>query len=175
MAQLRISLIGPFQVVQDEQPVVHFDTNKVRALLAYLATENDRPHLRETLAGLLWPDFTNTSAATNLRSSIAKLRQAIGDHQASPPFLTITRETIQLNPTGSIWVDVGEFEAAIRSQRAGIGDQRSGISDQQSGTGNQQSAINNQKSTIRNLQSAISLYRGPFLEGFFCDSPVFEE
>jgi hypothetical protein len=32
-----------------------FKSNKVRALLAYLAVEMDRPHRREVLAGLLWP------------------------------------------------------------------------------------------------------------------------
>jgi DNA-binding SARP family transcriptional activator len=35
--QLAISLIGPFQVTLDGQPVTAFESNKVRALLATLA------------------------------------------------------------------------------------------------------------------------------------------
>jgi DNA-binding SARP family transcriptional activator/energy-coupling factor transporter ATP-binding protein EcfA2 len=165
LAQLRISLIGPFQVVRDGKPVVSFDTNKVRALLAYLATENDRPHLRETLAGLLWPDFTKSSAITNLRSSIAKLRLAIGDREVFPPFLIIDRETIRFNPASTIWVDVQAFEAQL-----GKGTKESKPAKLQ-----HPHLPQAQSPKINQLKSAIDLCRGPFLEGFFCDSPVFEE
>ena len=53
MAHLSISLLGPFQVTLDQQPVTGFQSRKVQALLACLAAESERPHTREALAGLL--------------------------------------------------------------------------------------------------------------------------
>ncbi len=106
MAHLSLSLLGPFQTELGGQPVTGFESNKVRALLAYLATEADRPHARQVLAGLLWPDYTNRSALNNLRSALANLRQAIGDQQAQPPFLIINRDTIQFNPDSEHWLDL---------------------------------------------------------------------
>jgi DNA-binding SARP family transcriptional activator len=57
MAHLLLALLGPFQVTLAGEPVTSFESDKVRALLAYLAVEADRPHRRESLAGLLWPDW----------------------------------------------------------------------------------------------------------------------
>ena len=46
------------------------------ALLVYLAVESERPHRRESLVGLLWPDYAERSARANLRHSLANLRSA---------------------------------------------------------------------------------------------------
>ena len=62
---------------------------EVRALLAYLAVEADRPHPREMLAGLFWPDWPEPFALANLRYALANLRESIGDRPgtpAPPPF-----------------------------------------------------------------------------------------
>ena len=71
MAHLALHLLGPFQVLLDGQPVSGFESAKVRALLAYLAVEADRPHRRETLAGLLWPHRPDRVARGNLRRALA--------------------------------------------------------------------------------------------------------
>src|SRR4030066_92077 len=97
MAHLSLSMLGPFQATLDGRPVTGFESNKVRALLAYLAVEADRPHSRPALAGLLWPDYPDRSALNNLRSALANLRQAIGDQAAQPPFLIVNRDIIQFN------------------------------------------------------------------------------
>ncbi len=175
MAKLEISLFGQFQVLLNEAPVTAFESVKVRALLAYLATEHARSHARESLASLLWPDWPQQSAMRNLRNALADLRQNIMDRGGPSPFLLITRETIQLNREAEVWVDVGEFEKAIGEQRSAIGEQRSAIGEQRSGTSDQQSSIGRSEWFSRS-KSSISLYRGPFLEGFnLKDSPAFEE
>ena len=79
MARLYVSLLGPFQVTLDGQPVMGYRSSKVRALLAYLAVEADRPHRREVLAGLLWPDWPDREALSSLRYALSNLRGAIGD------------------------------------------------------------------------------------------------
>ena len=82
MPRLTLSFLGCFQVCLDDRPVTDFKSNKVRALLAYLAVEADRPHRREALAGLLWPDWPDRDALSNLRYALASLRRTIGDHTA---------------------------------------------------------------------------------------------
>ena len=97
VAQLFIRLLGSLQVTLDDQEVSGFDSDKVRALLAYLAVESNRPHRREKLAGLLWPERPERAARTNLRRALTNLRQIIHDQEATPPFLHITRQTLQFN------------------------------------------------------------------------------
>jgi DNA-binding SARP family transcriptional activator len=58
------------------------------------------------LAGLLWPDYPNASALNNLRDALSALRQAIGDRRADPPFLLITRDTIQFNTASDCSLDL---------------------------------------------------------------------
>jgi hypothetical protein len=53
MPQLRMEFLGGFRVTHDGNPLTNFESSKVRALLAYLATDSQRPHPRESLAALL--------------------------------------------------------------------------------------------------------------------------
>jgi DNA-binding SARP family transcriptional activator/predicted ATPase len=146
MARLSLSFLGPFQVTLDGQPVTSFKSNKVRALLAYLAVEADRPHRREALAGLLWPDWPDRDALSNLRNALSDLRRVIGDRRVVPPFLLITRDSLQFNAASDYWLDVAAFAE---------------------GTGLQD---------LSRLEEAIALHRGSFLDGFSLgDSAAFEE
>ena len=111
MARLILSFLGPFQAALDGQSVAGFESNKVRALLAFLVVEVSRPHAREMVAALLWPDHHNHAALDSLRSALANLRRVIGDQTADPPFLLITRDTIRFNPAADYQLDVAELEA----------------------------------------------------------------
>jgi DNA-binding SARP family transcriptional activator len=154
---LSIRLLGSFQVSLGGEPVTGIESDKVRALLAYLAVEAGQPHRRERLAGLLWPDLPEQAARNNLRVALANLRKVIGDlarpdaARADPAFLSTTRQTIQLNPAASCWIDVtaltDQLEARGRPRRV-----------------------------IRQLAEAVELYRGGFLEGLSLpDSREWEE
>jgi DNA-binding SARP family transcriptional activator/predicted ATPase len=150
MAQLYLRLLGAFEATVDGQPITRFDSAKVRALLAYLVAESDRPHRREILAALLWPDQPASNARRNLRNALSNLRGAIGDRGRGsesdrdrvPPILLVTRESVQFNCDSDCWVDVRAFQTLVEHQRLGPPD------------------------TDR-LAEAVSLYRGTFLEGFF--------
>jgi DNA-binding SARP family transcriptional activator len=107
---LSIWLLGPPQVRLDRELVSDLHSDKALALLVYLTVESGRAHRREKLAGMLWPDYTESSARANLRRALADLRQAIGDHQATPPYLHTTRETIQFNTDSDYWLDVQAFK-----------------------------------------------------------------
>ncbi len=74
MADLNLSYFGRFHASLDGQPIESFRTIKVQALLIYLTTEaafeGPKPHQRDTLVGLLWPDLPNRSARINLRQIV---------------------------------------------------------------------------------------------------------
>jgi DNA-binding SARP family transcriptional activator len=148
LAHLAIQLFGSLLVTLDGKPVEGIASDKVRALLAYLVMSQDQPQRREKLAGLLWPEFPELSARTNLRNALANLRKVIGDQYASPPFLHITRQTIQFNKKSDHWLDVVAFTSALAASQL----------------------------ELEALQEAVSLYQGEFLEGFFiADSIPFED
>ena len=109
MTHLELRLLGPLQVLIDGKAVTGFESSRVRALLCLLAAEAPRAQFRESLAELLWPDWPQQSAMSNLRGALADLRKNLGDRGAHPPFLLISRETIQLNLESEVWVDTAAF------------------------------------------------------------------
>ncbi len=144
-------MLGSFQVTQGETPLAGFESNKVRALLAYLIVEAARPHQRRKLAALLWPEFPESTALSNLRYALSNLRKVIGDRSAQPAYLDINPQTIQFNINSSYKIDVSAFE-----QYCALA---------------QHSPLD-----IHSLEQAADLYRGSFLEGFSIpDSIAFEE
>src|SRR3954454_14757429 len=105
MARLELSLLGGFHASVDGTPVPGFDTDKTRALLVYVSVESSRAHSRETLAGLLWPDLPDEAARRNLRNSLFKLRQALGEEEGSPGLLHVTQQTVRLDPKADVRID----------------------------------------------------------------------
>jgi predicted ATPase/DNA-binding SARP family transcriptional activator len=118
MARLELVLLGGFYVQAAGAPVAAFDTDKTRALLAYLAVEGGQPQSRETLAGLLWPDLADDAARRNLRHALFKLRQALGEEDDRPGWLLITAKTVQLAPAAEVVVDVAAFSDLLAACRA---------------------------------------------------------
>jgi len=97
MTLLTLRVLGPLQVAIGDAPLSTLESDKARALLAFLAVEADRPHRREALIGLLWPDCSEQTARHNLRQALFNVRHAIGDHTATPPYLLISHAE-DLNP-----------------------------------------------------------------------------
>ena len=160
MARLTLSLLGPFQVLVDGEPAVGFATAKVRALLAYLAVEADRPHTREALAALLWPDWPGRHALSNLRQALANLRATLHDRDPDDanPLLLVSRESIQFNRASDHALDVTVFEQGVRKTRP----EAQGIEI-------------DEEERIGTLAACAQLYRGPFLDELSIDSAPFEE
>lgn len=147
---LTIYLFGHFEVHLDGIPVSAFESDKARALLGYLCAEHTRPHAREKLADLLWPELPSRRARSNLSQALYNLRIALGGQELSHPFLLVTRETLQLHPQAPAWIDYMEFERLLAScdaHRHPEGDSCQLCTDW--------------------LQQAVTLYRGKLLEGYF--------
>ena len=152
MSHLEIRLLGSPQVILEGQAITTLRSDKVRALLAYLAVEQDQPHRREKLAGLLWPDYPETSARGSLRRALADLRKSISENPASTPYLEINRQTIQFNRASEAWVDVTAYIKLVRAPHS------------------------QEQQISRQWEDALDLYEGDFMEGFSLpDSPAFED
>ena len=153
MARLTLSLLGPFQAVVDGEPATGFATAKARALLAYLAVEADHAHTREALAALLWPDWPDRHALSNLRQALANLRATLHDRASDDanPLLLVSRETIQFNRDSDHVLDVTEFERGVHGAGA------------------------SEEERISTLAAGVRLYRAPFLDGLSIDSAPFQE
>ena len=103
MKRLRIRLLGAFQVDLEGVPITQFESNKVRALLAYMAVEHHQAHSREKLAALFWPGMPSRRASSNLSQALYNLRRLIQDQQAQPPFLLRERAAVQIASAGHQW------------------------------------------------------------------------
>jgi len=156
MAHLSLWLLGSFQAELEGEPVSGFRSDKVRALLAYLCTESHRPWPRATLAYMLWPDLPEERAQSGLRNALSNLRRVLGDPQADPTFLLVSRDTVQLNAASDHWLDVRAFLDLL--PKAGRGEE-----------------ILSDPAAIARLEQAVALYRGDLLEGFGLASAPFEE
>jgi predicted ATPase/DNA-binding SARP family transcriptional activator len=154
MARLSLSLLGLFQVTLDGTPITGFRSDRARALLTYLALEADRPHRRDALAGLLWPDVPDTTARNDLRQTLHRLRQAIGDTQSHPAFLHFTPESVQFI-SASAWLDVTAFDSLLSTVDA-----------------HRHRRIEACAECVARLREAAELYRGDFLHGFILENSL---
>jgi WD40 repeat protein/DNA-binding SARP family transcriptional activator len=168
MTRIAVRCLGTFEVIVDAQVVAAFATDKVRALLAYLALESraeigipgSRPHRREALASLFWPEMPDSLAMSNLRLALHRLRQALdrAAPRASDALLTITRQTVQLNQT-AVTVDAIAFQDLLSESAA-----------------HAHADLSRCDECLGRLSQAAGLYYGELLAGFgVADALAFEE
>ena len=156
MPGFSLCLLGTFRAHLNDKRAAHFETNKTRALLAYLAVE-DRPHTRLQLAGLLWPDWPEAAARTYLRQALLNLRQVLEPTPTTLPYLIGNRHTIQFNRESDFWLDVATLVDTLPVLPHRM-------------------EIDGAPETAKRLEEAVALYCGDFMEGFYLDGcPAFEE
>ena len=113
MAPLILHVFGAFQVTLADGSTARFESDKTCALLIYLAVEADRPHRRDALVGLLWPDEPEQTAWHNLRQALFSLRRTLGDAATQPPYLLVTRDEIQFNRASDFTLDAARFQSLL--------------------------------------------------------------
>jgi DNA-binding SARP family transcriptional activator/predicted ATPase len=153
MTHLTLTCLGGFSASQADEPITDFRSAKTRALLVYLAVENGRAHQRDSLIDLFWPEQTPDKANANFRQSLSRLQRVIGNQDADPPFLFVTRESVQWNLDSPYDLDVDGLLNGIDSVLA----------------------LTNLSQAKVHLQAVLDLHRGDFLAGLYiADAPEFE-
>jgi len=138
--------------IQHDGAQVEVDTRKATALVAYLALTR-RPHTRDALAGLLWPEYNQTRARAALRRTLSSLSEARAEG-----WLEADRETIGLD-LGEVWVDVDRFHDLLAECRT---------------HGHAETEVC--PDCLPPLTEAAALYRDDFMAGFgLRDSVAFDD
>ena len=115
---LEIRLLGPPELSDAGRPTSLPPTRKAQSLLAYLATNYHRPHHRERLAELFWPERPRERALHCLSTALWHIRRAL----PSDEYILANVQTVQFNPESNFWLDVEEFKARISKPHATIQD-----------------------------------------------------
>src|SRR5713226_2972148 len=161
MGDVCLTLLGPPEVRHADQ-VLLFSTRKELALLIYLAVEG-RVHLRKTLSEQFWPEGDAMHGRAALRVSLLHLRHLLGAGVDPLPHLLIQRDTLGLDLTSAVELDLHLLHAAWTVARASAGTALTMPEEAR-------------RSLLARLQHATSLPRGEFLEGFSLrDAPAFDD
>src|SRR5512138_499667 len=106
-AQLRVYLLGRFEVVRADAPIPLHAWRRRRPadLLKLVALAPGHAVPRETAIDTLWPEKDPASGANNLHRALYDLRQILGGR-----WVDIDRGHLVLRP--DVWVDVDAFERA---------------------------------------------------------------
>jgi predicted ATPase/DNA-binding SARP family transcriptional activator/tetratricopeptide (TPR) repeat protein len=149
---LAFQFLGPPKLLLENEPI-NVNRRSIVALLAYLAVNDSghakRTYTREALSSLLWPDYDQVKAFTNLRHTLWEIQKYFGSG-----WLIADRETIGLHPDAKLWVDVHQFESLLTE-------------------GQTQTDVSLR---IPLLRESVKLYRHHFMTGFnLKNAPTFEE
>ena len=159
MGLLRLAVFGPPEVFHDERRL-SFALRKAEALLLYLAVEGGM-HSRSQLAALLWPDSEPSTARNALRNALALLRRLLADTSAAGhSHLLQEQELLGLDPQAPLERDLDVVQQAWKASQ--------GIA---------ASPSKEQRATlVATVEHALSLVRGPFLDGFWLrEETAFDE
>src|SRR4051812_21080826 len=113
MGLLSLALVGWPEVRHDDRAIA-LPTRKALALLAYLTVEGGT-HSRERLTALFWPDSDSAAGRTTLRSTLAHLRDALGEPSAH---LVAARSTLAFDFASPHALDVQLLRAAAAPRSA---------------------------------------------------------
>ncbi|HSF82267.1 MAG TPA: AAA family ATPase [Anaerolineales bacterium] len=152
LSTLNFYLLGAPRLERDGQPV-ELDTRKAIALLAYLVVSG-KPHTRDTLAALLWPEYNQSNARAALRRTLSALRKAL-----DPDTLEIIRDLVGLAQPVKFDCDLWDFQELLNQIKT-------------HGHGPNQVCAR----CLEPLESAVGLFQGSFMAGFgLRDSPEFDD
>ncbi|OIO93378.1 MAG: hypothetical protein AUK03_08290 [Anaerolineae bacterium CG2_30_64_16] len=166
---LRVYLFGGLTLTWDDRPLTAIAGRAARSLFAYLITYRDRPHTRDLLAGVFWPDLPDAQARRRLSHALWQIGCVLDPLPASVPFLTTQVDLVQFNVMAPGWVDVEEFERLVDRETGKLVDWSRG---QHTNLPIYQST--NLSGGLSALREAVALYRGDFLAGFYDDWAVIE-
>jgi DNA-binding SARP family transcriptional activator len=147
LTSVEISLLGKQRVAADGSPLDGLRSGRTFGLLAYLVVHRGASQLRQHLAGVFWPDSTDSQARTNLRRELHQLREALPEPDR---FLNVDAQTVTWCEDARCTSDVVEFETALAEA-------------------NSAQTRNDTVAFRLAAERAVRLYGGDLLPGFYDD------
>lgn len=158
MRMLRIALLGPTSITWGDDAALVPLAGKPLALFAYLAVESDRPHRRDALAGLLWPDQPEVRARHSLRQALVTIRSVL-ESVGGGECIAVTRQSLGIATECELCLDLSDCHKALT------------VAERHQHPRGELCAT-----CAGALETAISAYRGPFLaESLGIESEAFDE
>jgi len=147
-----LHLMGTPRLLHDGAEV-HIGRRKVMGLLAYLAVTH-RPHARDALAAMLWPEADPASARAALRRRLSQINKLLGGGA-----IAADRWSVGLSPDLGLWLDVTAFRDLLaRTQK------------------HRHPSTEACPECVPLLGDAVALYTDGFMAGFTLgDSAAFDE
>jgi DNA-binding SARP family transcriptional activator len=145
---LSVGLLGVFRVAGADNRVWSELGPAGRGLASFLFTYPSRPHRRERLADLFWPELDAERARRALNSAVWRLRKLLASEPASAGgrnLLTVGTETILENAR---WLDIDA--SALQEATSLVLRQPGAVQD---------------LATLNRVAAVLHRYEGPFLDG----------
>ena len=137
---LSVRLLGQFDVAKNGS-TIEVVYRPAQLLLAYLILNAGTAQRREKLAGLFWPDSSETNARNNLRQALWRVRKALeGEEPAEQNYIVADEATITFVLASEYWLDVDQLRET-----------------------------SNTTDSIEDLIGVVSPYEGELLPGFYDD------
>lgn len=134
---LQIYLLGQFKLCAHDKPI-ELPSRPAQSLLAYLALNAGIAQRREKLAGLLWPEATESNARAYLRQGLWRIRKCLETGGLDPKdYLTISDIQVIFDERSDYWLDARQLREAAPAEQ------------------------------IESLTEGLRLYRGELLPGFY--------
>jgi len=134
---LKMYLLGQFDVHADDLPI-KLSSRPAQSLLAYLALNAGVTQRREKLAGLLWPEATESNARSYLRQALWRIRKSFETASVSwEDYLRINDINVVMDNQAEFWLDAERLQQPLEKQ------------------------------STEDLIQILKLYRGELLPGFY--------
>ncbi|MBT8218120.1 MAG: AAA family ATPase [Acidimicrobiia bacterium] len=158
MDDLRIRMFGGLSLEAGGEQLPPIASRTGRSLLAYLIAHRATAPARDLLAGMFWPDMTETLARRRLSHALWQIQSVLGEAEGLDTYVIASPTTIRFNTDARVWVDVDEFDSIVALLKA------SGPAD-----------LDRRPETLDRLIHAVRLYTGDFLAGYYDDWIMVEQ
>ena len=157
MVDMKVNLLGAPRFERDGKSI-YIKRRKALALFAYLAVTG-KPHSRDSLAVLFWPEHDQSEARAGLRRELSRLKRDFGEE-----ILLIERELVSLQPGAQVELDVRRFQELVK-----FAQNHTHIQDE-----SREPSVCAE--CYQSSAEAVELYDGDFMAGFSLgDSPQFDD
>jgi DNA-binding SARP family transcriptional activator len=117
--------LGKFEVQVDGAPIA-IPSRAAQSLLAFLLLHRSALHRREKLAGLFWPQTSETNARRSLRQELWRLRKLLSASSTARSDLLLSDDlAVSIDPQADYYLDVAVLETPLSSSPSADGLTRS--------------------------------------------------